>query len=579
MLYPQANEIRMTSKLDGMWKFSNTSQVDLKKPLTHAQLMAVPASFNDQTLDKQLSDYVGTVWYERNFAVQPETLQKRLVLRFGAVTHQAKVYINGQFVGQHVGGFTPFEFTINDYVQVGINDLKVAVSNILDNTTLPSAAYDEKTNHLEPRFDFYNYSGIHRPAVLYTTNFTYIDTFDINYQLTGEQAVVTPSAEIVGPYDQAMITYFDEDEVLLGQSSLGGSFMIDKPKRWNVMDAHLYAAEIKVYQKGQLLDTYRQEFGLRTIKVEDGQFYLNDKPVYFKGFGRHEDFIASGRGENLALTNLDFNIMKNLGANSFRTSHYPYSEEEMMLADKRGFLVIDEVAAVGLYNDFSVNTGISQTDSSTWQVLQTGKAHKQALKELVERDKNHPSVVMWSLANEPAGQQEGAYEYFKPLFEYMRTLDDRPLTVVNISMSGYQLDKVSSLCDVLCLNRYYGWYVDNDDLTKAKQDLAQDIEGWHELYPNKPIIFTEFGADTIYGKHSLYHEPYSEEYQWDYYEANFQVFDKYDYVVGEQLWNFADFKTSPSLIRVMGNNKGVFTRERQPKMVVKLLQKRWHKQN
>ena len=196
---------------------------------------------------------------------------------------------------------------------------------------------------------------------------------------------------------------------------------------------------------------------------------------------------------------------------------------------------------------------------------------------MITRDQNHPAVLMWSIANEPASQQVGAHEYFAPLVQLTKQLDWQKLPVMapKIMVATPDVDRIADLFDVIALNRYYGWYADFNDLTKAKQDLQNEIKAWHQKYPDKPIIFTEFGADTLSGMHSLAREPYSEEYQLDYYQMNLAVFDEFDYVVGELLWNFADFATPTGLIRINGNRKGIFTRDRQPKDIAYLLKKRW----
>lgn len=269
--------------------------------------------------------------------------------------------------------------------------------------------------------------------------------------------------------------------------------------------------------------------------------------------------------------------MKWLGANSFRTSHYPYSEEEMRLADREGIVVIDEVPGVGLFTNFHVDVNLNNNKKNTWETLRTHENHHKVIQELIERDKNHACVVVWAIANEPASHQEGAGAYFKPLVELAKALDHqkRPIVIPNIVNASPDLDQAAELVDILCLNRYYGWYIEHGDLDSAMIGLRQEIEKWHEKYPDKPIMFSEFGADTISGLHSLYRTPYSEEFQIDFYKANFEVLDALDYVVGEHLWNFADFATAANIRRIDGNKKGIFTRDRRPKSIAFEIKKRW----
>ena len=156
---------------------------------------------------------------------------------------------------------------------------------------------------------------------------------------------------------------------------------------------------------------------MRTIAVKDGKFLINRSPFYFKGFGKHEDFPIHGRGLDEVVMVKDLNLLKWIGANSFRTSHYPYSEELMRLADREGFVVIDEVPAVGLHLNFMAMLNAGGRKHNTWKELGTKEQHVQVIRELIARDKNHPCVVMWSIANESASEEEGAHDYFQPLVE------------------------------------------------------------------------------------------------------------------------------------------------------------------
>jgi beta-glucuronidase len=199
------------------------------------------------------------------------------------------------------------------------------------------------------------------------------------------------------------------------------------------------------------------------------------------------------------------------------------------------------------------------------------------IRELIARDKNHPSVVMWSIANESASEEEGAHEYFQPLVQLARDLDPqrRPVTIVTQMMATPDTDKVSDLVDVLALNRYYGWYVQGGHLGKAKAYLRAELEGWNRVQPGKPIMLTEYGADTIAGFHDTTPVMFTEEYQVACLQAIHEVTDEFPTCIGEQVWNFADFLTSQSITRVQGNKKGVFTRDRKPKMAAHYLRERW----
>lgn len=164
-------------------------------------------------------------------------------------------------------------------------------------------------------------------------------------------------------------------------------------------------------------DVYELPYDVRTVRVDGERFLINGRPFYFKGYGKHEDTFPAGRGENLPMDVKDISLMKWQGANNFRTSHYPYSEEMMRLCDAEGIVVIDETTAVGVNLKFGGGANFGGEHVSTFDPVhgvQTQEAHKQVIRDLVARDKNHACVVMWSIANEPDSASEGAYEYFKP---------------------------------------------------------------------------------------------------------------------------------------------------------------------
>lgn len=588
MLYPVNTESRTCINLDGLWKFliEEDIDVDVSKPLKTSETIVVPGSYNDQLMTNEARNHVGNVWYEKEFVVPTILLEQRIVLRFGSVTHQAKVYINGKKVMAHKGGFVPFEVELSEIIVPGKNRLTVRVNNVLNYSTLPVGIYSEEIDELSgklkktniPNFDFFNYAGIHRPVKLYTTPETYIEDMTVSYQLENGNAHVSVAIKTEATFDRVKVTIFDEEGQWMTEAEgERANVLIPQAKLWEPLNAYLYTIRVEGLVADQLVDVYEDTLGIRTVKVEKGQFLINDKPFYFKGFGKHEDTYLNGRGLNEVANKADLSLFKWIGANSFRTSHYPYSEEMMRLAEREGIVVIDEVPAVGLYVGFSVSLVPRQSLDNTWEELDTYKAHEKAIKDLIKRDKNYACVVMWSIANEAATHQTGADTYFKPLIELARQEDpqSRPITIVFIQESSPEADKVSDFIDVISLNRYYGWYIELNNLDKAKHMLSSELDCWLERHPNKPILFTEYGADTIPGFHSIVDRGFTEEYQVKYYKANHEVFDEHQSVIGEQVWNFADFDTRDTTKRVHGNKKGIFTRAREPKLIAHVLRERW----
>ncbi len=208
--------------------------------------------------------------------------------------------------------------------------------------------------------------------------------------------------------------------------------------------------------------------------------------------------------------------------------------------------------------------------------VKTFEHHKDVIKDMISRDKNYACVVMWSIANEANTHIKGAYEYFAPLVELAKKTDPqyRMCTLVGVnSNTDPEGDVISKLSDVFCLNRYYGWYDGGPDLDYSEQALREELTKWEKI--GKPLIITEYGADTVMGLHDTTSVMFTEEYQVDYYKMNNKVFDSFDFVIGEQAWNFADFATGQGTVRVQGNKKGLFTRDRRPKLAAHYFRERW----
>ena len=240
---------------------------------------------------------------------------------------------------------------------------------------------------------------------------------------------------------------------------------------------------------------------------------LNGVPVRLRGFGMHEDAALRGKGHDDARMVRDFALLDWIGANSFRTSHYPYAEEVLDYADRQGLLVIDETPAVGLHLSLG-NMGDHGARTFGPGAIGTAAAvaHLAAIGELIARDRNHPSVIAWSIANEPDTAEPAAREYFAPLVAAARALDPtRPVCFANVATAPPEADVVTDLFDLICVNRYYGWYVDPGDLEAATRQLEEELRAWARY--GKPIVVTEFGADALPGLHALPPVVWSEDYQ------------------------------------------------------------------
>lgn len=587
MLYPVQNAKRNKLDLSGIWEFQpdfeNVGEAEgWPSELPNPRPIAVPGSWNEQYED--LFNYFGLSWYVTRAYVPAGWRGERVFLRVGSACYHGTVYINGLAVGSHEGGHLPFAFEITEHVRWDDEIvIAIAVENELKPARVPSgnmpSAMSVMAGYPSTTYDFFPFAGLHRPVVLYSVPQTYIEDLTVVTDIAGRDGVVKVSARLNKPAETKGATALvDADGNTVAAADLNFDEGVAEAVL-NVGDAHLwsdadpYLYDLRVTTEA---DAYTLKVGIRTIAVREGAILLNGAPVKLNGFGRHEDFPASGKGLNLPLMVKDYALMRWTGANSYRTSHYPYSEEEMQLADREGFLIIDEIPAVSLQFD------------TPEHIAERKRVCLQQIDELIARDKNHPSVVMWSVANEPmpknlrlaGGGSTGpdpseavGKAFLDDLMARARKLDPTRLVTIVTLMGGPT--SWMAQCDVVCMNRYWGWYVLGGQLDKALAALAQELDGvwaqWH-----KPIIVTEFGADTMPGMHGHPDVMWTEEYQADLIRGYLEAAAARDFVAGMQVWNFADFAAVQSIARVGGlNRKGVFTRTREPKMAAQVLREVW----
>lgn len=575
MLYPQSNAARTVLDLSGVWDF----RLSQDSPW---QSIAVPASYNDQSADPAFRTHVGLAWYRTRLTVPALLKGQRAVLRFDAVTHNARVFLDGKLLCEHRGGFLPFEADLTPLDLWGRTvEILVEVDNRIshrtlpvgneggtaffgsDNPGIPSVEAGKQRQREQginlPNFDFFNYAGITRPVRLYTTPASYIRDVTLVPSMDG---TVRYSADVAGQ-GEASVTVLDADgrEVAHGEGAQG-VLRVENPRLWEPYPGtpYLYVARFRFGQ-----DVYEESFGIRQVEVRGCQFLINGKPFHFHGPCKHEDSPFHGRGMDQCLNVTDLSLFHWLHANAFRTSHYPYAEEMYRLCDREGIVVIAETPAVGI--------SAGPVNPYEWG---TAEYHAQVLRDMIARDKNHPCVVLWSLGNEPNTDNfpEAAYAYWRPLYELAHKLDpqNRPVTLVGCQ-NDYTKDLTIPSMDVVCINRYYGWYNLSGDLETAAWAFRKELDYWAKV--NKPTILSEYGADTVAGLHGAVPEMFTEEFQVAFYQAMNACLDERPFVVGETPWNFADFNTQPSPMRSGGNRKGLFTRDRRPKMAAHYFRKRW----
>uniref|UniRef100_A0A8C7JCR4 Beta-glucuronidase n=1 Tax=Oncorhynchus kisutch TaxID=8019 RepID=A0A8C7JCR4_ONCKI len=593
-LFPRESSSREIKELNGLWDFradvSHDRNLGFQQAWYKSRLaetgpvidMPVPASYNDITQDPQLRDFIGWVWYEREVLVPSRWVSDegtRVVLRVGSAHYYSVVWVNGIKMTEHEGGHLPFEAEIGDVLRKdpGVAcRITIAVNNTLTLQTLPPGTIqhiDDPTRYpanyvvQNTNFDFFNYAGLHRPVLLYTTPKAYVDDITVLTSFVDNIGLISYQVSVLGSLNSTLkVTLSDKDGHSVASSTgpSGVLKVMDVSLWWPYLmhesPGYLYSMEVSWAMF--LVDVYALPVGIRTVQVTNTQFLINSKPFYFHGVNKHEDADIRGKGLDWPLIVKDFNLLKWLGANSFRTSHYPYAEEILQMADRHGIVVIDECPGVGIADIRSFgNASLSH--------------HLVVMDELVRRDKNHASVVMWSVANEPAAEMPPAGFYFKTLIAHTKSLDvTRPVTF--ITASNFARDKGAPYVDVICVNSYFSWYSDPGHPEVIPYQLNTQFENWYRKY-QKPIIQSEYGADVVPGMHTDPPMMFTEEYQKIVLKKYHDVFDlkRKEYVIGELIWNFADFMTAQTVARVVGNKKGIFSRQRQPKAGAFLLRERY----
>jgi beta-glucuronidase len=350
MLYPQNSSTRQMTDLSGFWRiqFDPDNTGRFESGFAGGDIIAVPASWNDQLNDRR--DYLGTAWYQTTFALPWGWRGQRIFVRFNSVNYLADVWLNGEYLGGHEGGHLPFAFEVTHRVLDAGNVLVVRVNGDLAPERVPPGGLAGQAgvsfgnvNFPDTSFDFFPFCGIHRPVLLYTTPQIAISDVTVVTEIEGTDGIVHVQVEHTeGESINARVTVRGHGTEQSAEAVANrASLTVPDAALWSPAAPNLYQLRIDLLHAGEIVDSYTLDIGIRTIQVDRDQLLLNGEPVRLLGFGRHEDFPVVGRGLLSASIVKDYQLMRWIGANSFRTSHYPYSEQMMQLADQLGFLIID----------------------------------------------------------------------------------------------------------------------------------------------------------------------------------------------------------------------------------------------
>lgn len=532
------HKLRKTKLLDGVWKFKTVDTAGVLKEIPKDAIdMYVPSCWN---LRLGYLTYHGLAWYFKEFECESENI----ILSFGAVSQQAEVYLDGEHLGGHYGGYTEFRFDVS--LRKGKHLLAVLTDSRADDETIPKDVAD-----------WYRYGGIYRSVELSEINDIFINRHKISYELDDDTAEVTVETEVKsfsGIKPEKLTVKLDNKTVYSGDYSEKISFTAEKIKRWDVFKPNLYFVEITVDD-----DDIIDRIGFREIKAEKGQFLINGKAITIKGVNHHEDWPDFGHAVPKQLMERDIDIIKDLGCNFIRGSHYPNSRAFVDYLDQNGILFWSEVPLWGAK---------AETLSSEKIIKRGVNMHR----EMVEQYYNHPSIVLWGLHNEIDTRCEDARILTKKFADTIRAYDkSRPLT--------YATDRVLTdicldLADVISINKYIGWYgIDPKEWYGFMGDVDKKLKS--AGVSDKPVVMGEFGAAAIYGYHTFDNIKWTEEYQANLLTTELELFKKTPFICGNFVWQFSDGRTSAQGIdRARGfNNKGLVNEYRKPKLAYNAVKK------
>jgi beta-glucuronidase len=591
------------------------------------QQLQVPGDWNSQ--QERLFFYDGSIWYQRSFSGQPRR-GERYFLHFGGANFTTTVYLNGQALGQHRGGYTPFNFEVTDLLEDGDNDLVVRVDNTLDMSSVPTR-----------RTDWWQYGGITRDVSLVSVPVTFVRQFQV-WLADHDTGEIRGWAQLDGAgagIEVALaIPELDVADTAITNADGRASFTLSaRPQLWTPEQPRLYEVSVTAAD-----DTSRDQVGFRTVRRDGGRILLNGQPIFLRGISMHEETVlrqgvATGRADAEA----QFALAKQLGANFVRLAHYPHNEHTVRLADEMGFMLWSEVPVYWAID---------------WRNEDTRKLANNMLAEMMQRDLNRASVIIWSLGNEtpiseprtaflaseadtarrldPSGRLIGAALIGDPMRELSEVgkhvmvallkdpdislaeearmvvfigkevvsgliSEDGPATNPVAEGAGPEEgnegnilveldDPLGEIVDVVGYNEYFGWYYSAAfaaNLPASEADIRRVM--LRDIMPrmrfsnryDKPMVISEFGAGAKAGFRSPEALLWSEEYQAKVYRAQLDMLQRSPLIQGISPWVLKDFRAALrplNGIQDFYNRKGLVDEQGNRKLAFDVLSDFYH---
>lgn len=559
--YFEEHRKRDVRALGGAWRFMTDpdkvgEEQGWQKQLPTKDTVTVPSMWNNEM---GLLEYEGAAWYEKTFYTRGGCLR----FCFGAVMTAADVWFDGEYLGSHYGGFCEFSFIVRDVAE-GEHVLTVRADNKIDAQSIP-----------QKHVDWYHYGGIPREVTVETLCGVVALYDRMEYELNDalDAADCSVTVEL---YNAAAVAVTAPVTVTLGDRTVwcadvtleaGETKEVKTPAfvekdiaLWDMETPNLYSLVITTDT-----DDLRDRVGFRRIVVEDGAIKLNGRALELRGVNRHEEHPDWGFAFPEKLMKRDLDIIKDLGCNTIRGSHYPNSRVFMDMVDERGLLFWCEIPIWG--------GGFSQEALGDPVVVERGLAMH---REMVHYYYNHPSIIIWGMHNEIKTETPEAYAMSELYYKFLKENGGNRL--VTYATDRNVRDLCFEFCDIMCLNQYYGWYGGSIESWAAEMDKFREYR--RQLgFENKPVIYSEFGAAALYGHHTFDDIRWTEEYQARMLSHCLELFHKDPMVAGFYIWQFCDMRTclEAGINRARGfNNKGILNEYRKPKAAYHAVKKCYH---
>ena len=539
--------MRQIIKLSGLWDFVpdldpkyHSAPVYAKPDWNRAnwEKVGVPGCWNKYS--EKYSLFEGVTWYAKEFCINEINPHTMAHFRFGAINYLADIFLNGELIGKHEGGYTQFQIDGSKYIKKGINTLAIRVDNRRDIIKFPGV------------IGWFNYGGINKDVELILSERIFIEYLLVsavpdNNTAKGKILLKTKLHansrmkfifKVKNISDEIVWQETKEEEITTDDFTLMKEFNFNSPSIWDLVNHDLYELSVSIKDdRGNVLDNTLSKFAVRKIETNGQKILLNGKPIQMKGICYLPDHPSSGVVITKSVLKEDFANFKELGINAIRC-HFPLDEKFLCECDKRGILVWSEVP---IYCVYAKDEKGKQFSDGKYSSLA-----RQMIREMVIQSYNHPSVAIWSIGNECNESHPAAAEFFKKLVTEIKQIDkERPIGYACCAFDStscvFNLGAIEKFIDIIGINEYMGWY-DRCHGQSNEFDLSKLDKALSKLSIfNKPVLMTEFAADAIGGYHADESILWSEEYQCFFYRESFKLIQKHQHIAGAFPFLYNDY--------------------------------------